>query len=191
MAAGILASSKGDGYTLLALPSATLTSNPHLEVVPYNALDMIPIIQFGSLYSAIAVRSDSPHKSLKDLIDFARKNPGKVSYGHPGIGTTPHLAMESIMLGEKVNIATVPFGGSVPTMTALLGGHVSACGLSISGILKQLQAKAVRVLAANEDKRLEAIPDAPTISELGYPFSIATEKYIFVVPKGTPSSVVK
>jgi tripartite-type tricarboxylate transporter receptor subunit TctC len=152
---------------------------------------MIPIVQYGALYTAIIVRSDSPYKSLKDVIDFARNNPGKVTYGFPGTGTSPQLVMEQIMLGEKVNIATVPFGGSVPTLTALLGGHVSTCSISISGILKQLKAGAVRVLAANTDERIEAIPDAPTIAELGYLAGIPAEIYIFAAPKGTPASVLK
>lgn len=191
VAAGILASSKNDGYTLLAVTSNTFTMTPYLESVPYKPLDMLPIIQYGSLYTAIIVRADSPYKSLKDLIEFARKNPGKISYGFPGIGTSPQLVMEQIMLEEKVNIATVPFGGSVPTLTALLGGHVQVCAISISGILKQLKAGAVRVLAANTDKRIVEIPDAPTIAELGYPSGIPTETYLFVAPKGTSSSVVK
>lgn len=83
---GIVANSKGDGYTLLASTSDQLTFIPHLESVPYDLKDFVPIIQFGVIRSLFIVRSDSPHKSLKDLIDFARKNPGNVSYGSPGLG---------------------------------------------------------------------------------------------------------
>jgi tripartite-type tricarboxylate transporter receptor subunit TctC len=191
VAAGILASSKGDGYTLEATVSNAYTMTPHLESVSYKPLDMIPIIQFGALYNAIVVRSDSPYKFLKDLIDFARNNPGKVIWGHPGIGTSCHLAAEQIILNAKVNIPTVPFAGSVPTLTALLGGHVSVIGTSASSFLKQLKAGTVRVLAAAADERLEAIPDVPTVTEFGYPYGIPTEMYIFGAPKETPSSVVK
>lgn len=136
VAAGLLANSKGDGYTLLAFTSSSLTVTPHMESVIYDPLkDIIPIIQFGSLISGIVVRSDSPYNSLKDLVEFARKNPGKVSYGIPSIGVTPHLIMEYLKTEENVDITIIPFGGSTPTITALLGGHISACAVSTSGFL--------------------------------------------------------
>lgn len=192
VAAGILANSKGDGYTLLSLTSSTLTSTPHLEQVPYDPLkDIVPIIQFGYITSACFVRSDSPHKSLKDLIDFARKNPGNVSYGIPGIGTIPHLAIEYVVQEEKVNIAIIPFSGSTPAMTALLGGHVSGCGSSTSGFVQQLKAGKVRVLATTADKRIEVVPSVPTLVELGYPYGAFIETYLIAAPKGTPPDIVK
>jgi tripartite-type tricarboxylate transporter receptor subunit TctC len=192
VAAGILASSKGDGYTLLSCTNGALTTTPHLESVPYDSLkDFIPIIQFGSLTSGIMVRSDSPYKSLKEFIDFARKNPGKLSYGFPGVGTAPHLAIEHVMLEEKVNIATVPFEGAVPSITALLGGHVSACGISTSGFLPHLKAGKIRVLATTGEKRIEVVPDAPTLFELGYPYGVLLDLYLIVGPKGIPPAVMK
>lgn len=192
VAAGILANSKGDGYTLLGCTSGTFTNIPHLESVPYDPIkDFIPIIQYGSLISTILVRSDSPHKSFKDLIDFARKNPGKVSYGYPGVGTSPHLAMEHVILEEKVNIAMVPFEGSTPGMTALLGGHVSACGTSTSGCMAHLKAGKVKVLATTGDKRIEVLPDVPTLHELGYPYGVLLEMYLIMGPKGIPPAVIK
>jgi tripartite-type tricarboxylate transporter receptor subunit TctC len=192
VAAGILASSKGDGYTLLSCTNGALTTTPHLESVPYDPLkDFVPIIQFGSLTSGIMVRSDSPYKSLKEFIDFARKNPGKLSYGFPGVGTAPHLAIEHVMLEEKVNIATVPFEGAVPSITALLGGHVSACGISTSGFLPHLKAGKIRVLATTGEKRIEVVPDAPTLFELGYPYGVLLDLYLIVGPKGIPPAVMK
>jgi len=189
---GILANSKGDGYTILALTSSAITNIPHLESVPYDPLkDIVPIIQFGSLITGIVVRSDSPHKSFRDFVDFARKNPGKVSFGTPGIGIAPHVALAHVMLEEKVDITVIPFGGATPTLTALLGGHISACGVSTSGFLPHLKAGKVRVLATTGDKRIEVIPDVPTLHELGYPYGILIEIYLIVAPKGTPSAVVK
>lgn len=192
VAAGILANSKGDGYTLLVGTSGALTNLPHLESVAYDPLkDFIPIIQFGSLITGIVVRSDSPHKSFKDFIEFARKNPGKVSFGTPGIGIAPHLAMEIVKLEEKVDIPLIPFPGATPTMTALLGGHISACGVSTSGFLPHLRAGKVRVLATTGDKRIEVIPDVPTLLELGYPQGVLIEIYLITAPKGTPPAVLK
>lgn len=192
VAAGILASSKADGYTLLSCTNGALTTTPHLESVPYDPLkDLVPIIQFGSLISGIVVRSDSPHKSFKEFIDFARKNPGKLSYGFPGVGTAPHLAIEHVMLEEKVNIATVPFEGAVPSLTALLGGHVSACGVSTSGFLPHLKAGKVRALATTGDRRIEVVPDTPTLRELGYPYGVLIDEYLIIGPKGIPPAVIK
>jgi len=192
VAAGILANSKADGYTLLSCTSGALTTTPHLESLPYDPLkDLTPIIQFGSLTSGIVVRSDSPYKSFKEFIDFARKNPGKLSYGFPGVGTAPHLAIEHVTLEEKVNIATVPFEGAVPSITALLGGHVSACGLSTSGFLLHLKAGKVKALATTGEKRIEVVPDAPTLLELGYPYGVLLDEYLIIGPKGIPPAVMK
>jgi len=192
VAAGILANSKGDGHTLLAGTHGALTNVPHLESVAFDPLkDFIPVIQYGSLITGIVVRSDSPHKSFKDLIEFARKNPGKVSFGTPGIGIAPHLAMEIVKLEEKVDIPLIPFPGATPTLTALLGGHVSACGVSTSGFLPHLRAGKVKVLATTGDKRIEVIPDVPTLFELGYPQGVLIEIYLITAPKGTPTAVVK
>src|SRR5512136_2031593 len=141
LAVGLLASSKGDGYTLLAHTTAGVTNSPHLESVPFDALnDVIPVIQFGSLVVPFVVLSDSPHKSFKDLVEFARKNPGKVTSGNPGVGTSPHLAIEVVNIQEKVNIVIVPFEGSAPALTALLGGHITCAGSSIQGIMSYLKA---------------------------------------------------
>ena len=192
VATGIMASSKGDGYTFLAVTSAALTNVPHMESVTYDPLkDVIPVIQFGSLTTGIVVRSDSPYKSFKDLIDFCRKNPGKVSYAVPGVGITPHLAMELVMFEEKVNIVVIPFEGSTPAMTALLGGHVSSAGASTSGFLAHLRAGKVRALATTADKRIGVLPDTPTLLELGYSNGVLLEMYIIVAPKGTPPAVMK
>jgi len=192
VAAGILANAKGDGYTLLASVSSAFTSIPHLESVPYDPFkDLIPVIQFGSLSTGIVVRSDSSWRSLKDFIEAARKNPGKISYGVPGIWIPPLLAMEHVMLVEKVNIPVIPFGGAAPTMTALLGGHVSSCGVTTSGFLPHVKAGKAKVLVVLANKRVDSLPNVPTISELGYLNSLFMEIYLISVPKGTPSAIVK
>ena len=176
--AAALANSTADGYTLLGSPSDQLILSPQLEPLGYDLKDFLPIIQFGIIRNGIIVRSDSPYKSFKDLIDFARKNPGKVSYGPPQFGTIPHLAMEHVMMEEKVNIAIIPFMGSAPAITALLGGHISACGVSTSGFISHFKAGKVKVLAVIEEKRIEALPDSPTLLELGYPLADASQPYI-------------
>lgn len=193
VAAGILASSKGDGYTLFAGPTAPFANIPHMESVTYDALkDFIHIIQYGDVVTIIVVSSDSPYKSLRDLIDFARKNPGKVSYGSPGVGMAADLAMELVKDKEKVDIPIIPFTGGAPAVTALLGGHISACGASQLNYLPFIKAGKVRALATTADKRLEALPDVPTFIELGYPHGgLLSDMYLITAPKGTPPTVIK
>ena len=191
VATGILANSKGDGYTLMAGPSPALTNVPHMETVTYDPLkDIIPIIQYGVSRDAIIVRSDSPYNSLKDLINFARKNPGKVSCGHAGVGTTLHLVMEYLNLEENVNITTIPFQGSTPAITALLGGHITAVSAGPS-FYPYFKSGKVKVLAANAEERIKDVPDVPTLHELGYTNMPTTDLMIIVAPKGTPPAVVE
>lgn len=191
VAAGILASSKPDGYTILGLTSSALTVVPQLESVSYNALkDVVPLLHFGTFHCSISVRADSPHKTFKDLIDYAHKNPGKASFGIVGVGNPPHLDIELVLMQEKVNMPVVPFGGATPAVTALLGGHVTAIGVGASAWMPNYKAGKIKLLATTTEKRI--IPDVPTLHEFGYPFyGISTEYYLIAVPKGVPEGVMK
>ena len=191
VAVGILTSSKPDGYTILAHSSSSLAVVPHLESVSYDPLkDVIPILHFGTFHCAIIVRADSPHKTFKDLIEYARKNPGKASFGIVGVGNPPHLDLELVMQQEKVSMPVVPFGGGPPSLTALLGGHVTAVGVGASAWMPNYKAGKVRVLATTTEKRI--LPEVPALREFGYPFyNLSTEYYLMTAPKGTPDAVVK
>jgi tripartite-type tricarboxylate transporter receptor subunit TctC len=192
VAAGILASSKGDGYTVCAAISSALTHIPHFQSVPYDPLkDFIPIIQFAAMRQALVVRSDSPFKSFKDLIDFARKE-GKINCGVPGMGGSVELNVRQVMQKENVNIVMVAFGGATPAMTALLGGHVQLGVVSESGFARYVKAGKLRALVSFASKRLEIAPETPTAAELGIPMSGGGETmYLMLAPKGTPPAVVK
>jgi tripartite-type tricarboxylate transporter receptor subunit TctC len=190
VAAGILASSKPDGYTLLAFTMSGLTVVPHIEKVSYDPLkDVIPIVHFGTFHCAVMVRADSPHKTFKDLVDFAKKNPGKVSFGIVGVGNAPHLDFELVIQQEKLDVPIVPFGGAPPTLTAVLGGHVTAGGVGASNWMPNYKAGKVKILATTTEKRI--LPEVPALREFGYPFyNLSTEYYLVAVPKGTPAPVV-
>ena len=190
VAVGILASSKGDGYTILAHTTSSLTVVPHLETVSYDPIkDVVPIVHFGTFYCGIIVRADSPFKSFKELIDYARNNPGKASFGIVGAGNAPHLDIALVLQQEKVNMPVVPLGGGPPALTALLGGHVTAVGVGASAWIPNFKAGKVRVLATTTEKRV--MPEIPTLQEFGYPFyNLSTEYYLISAPKGTPSAVM-
>jgi len=193
VAAGILASTRPDGYTIYAGVSAALTNSPHLEKVNYDPLkDFTFLVQFAELVPIYVVPTDSPHKSFKEVMEFARKNPGKFSVGTPGVGTSPNLAMELIKAKEKVDIAVIPFAGSAPALTALLGGHITCLGTSTSTIIPQIKAGKVRPIALTSDQRdEEATPGVPTLKELGYTYAVLMEVYMLAAPKGTPPAIVE
>jgi tripartite-type tricarboxylate transporter receptor subunit TctC len=192
VAAGIMASSKGDGYTILADVSAALTNAPHMETVNFDPLkDFVFLFQYGVLIPIYVVPSESPHKSFKDAIEFARKNPGKFSVGTPGVGTSPHLAMDLIKSKEKVDVAVIPFAGSAPAMTSLLGGHISCVGTSTPTAIPHIKANKVRAIAITSEQRDEATPGVPTLKELGYTYAVLEEVFFLAAPKGTPPAVAK
>ena len=192
VATGVLANSKGDGYTIMAGVSSPLTIAPHYGNVTYDPFkDIIPIIQYGYLYQAFNVLPDSPHNSLKDLIEFARKNPGKVSASAPGVGTASGLAVEYLNAKENVEMVVIPYKGGRPSFVAFLGGHVTTCALGQSAFLKYYKDGKVKLLASTADKRMSHIPNVPTLVELGYPDGIFTELYMIAAPKGTPRAVVE
>ncbi|MBI5439903.1 MAG: tripartite tricarboxylate transporter substrate binding protein [Deltaproteobacteria bacterium] len=191
VAAGVVANSRADGYTLLATVSATLTNVPHMESVSYKPLeDLVPVFQFGLLVPAFVVRADSPYKTMKDVIDAARKNPGKISFGIPGPGTSPDVLAQLLALREKVDIAIVPFGGSAPIIAALLGGHVTVGGVSTPSVVAQVKAGAVRAIATTGAKRADGLSEVATLVEQGYPYGTMEEMFLFAVPKGTPKPIV-
>jgi len=190
VAVGILATSKADGYTILAHTTSSLTVVPHLESVAYDPIaDLTPVAHFGTFHCGIIVRADSPYKSFKDLIDYARKNPGKASFGIVGVGNAPHLDIELVLQQEKVSMPVIPLGGGPPALTALLGGHVTAVGVGASAWIPSFKAGKIRVLATTTEKRI--LPDVPTLSEFGYPFqNLSTEYYLISAPKATPAAVL-
>jgi tripartite-type tricarboxylate transporter receptor subunit TctC len=192
LAVGALASSKSDGYTLMVGVSSSLTNAPHIESVPYDPLkDVIPIIQAAYLYNLIGVPSDSPFNSIKDLIDFARKNPGKVTCSHPGIGTSSYLAIEYLNTKEKGTVITaVPFPGSTQAALALLGGHVMATSNSQGTSFPHVKAGKIKVLVSTADKRKKEYPNIPTLVEVGYPDGMFSELVIVAAPKGTPVHLI-
>jgi tripartite-type tricarboxylate transporter receptor subunit TctC len=192
VAMGILASSKGDGYTICAATAGALTHTPHFESVPYDPLkDFVPIIQFAILRQAMVVRSDSPFKSFKDLVDYARKE-GKVTCGVPSLTGSSGLNVRQVMQKEDINIVMVAFRGATPTMTALLGGHVQLGMVSESGFVRYLKAGQVRTLLSFASKRIEIAPETPTADELGIHIPGWGETmYVMLAPKGTPPAVVK
>jgi tripartite-type tricarboxylate transporter receptor subunit TctC len=191
VAAGLVAKAKPDGYTILVTVSASLTNTPHMESVTYKPLeDFIPVFEHGFLTPVFIVLADSPYKTMKDVVDAARKNPGKISFGTPGAGTSPDIAAQMIAEQEKVNMPVISMGGSAPSIAALLGGHITVAGVSTPAAIPQVKGGKVRALATIGAKRADGLTETATLGEQGYPNIKLDELYIIAVPKGTPRAIV-
>jgi tripartite-type tricarboxylate transporter receptor subunit TctC len=145
-----MTSAKPDGYTLTMLP-ATVFRTPQIEKMAFDPLkDLSYIMGVSGYLFAVLVRTDSPWKTLKDLTDFAKANPGKVSFGSHGIGSTMHLAMEDLALQSNTKLNHIPFKGSVDMLNAILGGHLDVAA-DTTGAIPHVQAGKLRPLAVFTD----------------------------------------
>lgn len=178
---------KPDGYTLSQL-SITAFRVPHMQKVDWDPLnDFSYIIGVSGYTFGIVVKSDSPFKAFRDLLEYARANPGKLSHGTPGSGTSLHLAMEEIAAKAGVQLLHVPFKGQADSAAALMGGHIMA-QVDSTGWARQVDAGTFRLLATLGDRRTRW--NAPTVKELGVD-TVSNSPYGLVGPKGMPPQVVK
>jgi tripartite-type tricarboxylate transporter receptor subunit TctC len=159
---------KPDGYTLGVIANSSVTSGPIINpALSYRHTDLIPICLLVNDPEAIISKRDAPWKNLNEMIDYAKKNPGKLTYGTPGFGSVAFFEMEVFKLFYGLNIEPVHFQGSTPVMTAVLGGHVD---LGIGGLFSsvpQIKAGKIKLLATSSEQRVAAYPDIPTLSEKG------------------------
>jgi tripartite-type tricarboxylate transporter receptor subunit TctC len=184
----VVAAAKPDGYTLCAASTTPMIRAPLLQKVPFKPLgSFTPILGFALPHSAIVVKTGAPWTSLQELVEYAKKNPGKIKYSSSGLGSAMHHAMEVVALKEGIKWVHVPYQGPAPALTALLGGHVDVCS-SGADFLPQARSGTVRVLATNGEKRLAALPEVPTLKELGYDFVDETV-FSIVGPAGLPRDI--
>jgi tripartite-type tricarboxylate transporter receptor subunit TctC len=187
------ARAKPDGYTvLLALSSISII--PEADRIlgrepMYQLSQLVPIARFTADPTVLAVRADSPWKSAKEMIDSARKAPGAIPYGSSGNYGTMHVPMEMLMGAAGAKMLHVPFTGAGPAVVALLGGSVDALSTGPSTILGHVKGGKLRVLASWGESRHPALPDVPTLKELGYDAQFSQWTGLFV-PAGTPEPVI-
>ena len=191
VAAAQVAAAKPDGYTLGATPSSTFTVTPFIQDLNVDLVkENTSILSFAKFDVVVFVKPDSPIKTLKDFIEYARQNPGKATYGTPGVGTRAHLAMGAVAAHEGVKINHIPFPGDVPTATAVLGGHIMVGGCSPVGPISHLQAGTLRLIAVVGEERMDLFPNVSTIVELGYPYPLPVVHFLHG-PKGLPDPIAK
>jgi tripartite-type tricarboxylate transporter receptor subunit TctC len=186
-----VANAKPDGYTLCQAGSTGIVRTPQIQKVTYKPLaSFTPIMAYiGAHNSGLAVKGDAPWKTMKEFLDYAKKNPGKIKYGTPGVGTAPHHAMVHLAHREGIQWVHVPFPGSAPAITSLLGGHLTAGSVGPE-MVPFAEAGSLRILATHEYKRSAAFPNVPTFRELGYDFVNETVFSVFG-PAGLPPDTVR
>jgi tripartite-type tricarboxylate transporter receptor subunit TctC len=185
-----LKSARPDGYLLSQIPLGVFRI-PHMQKAPQMdpLKDFTYIINLTGYTFGLVVPANSPWKTLKEYVDDAKKNPGKVDYGSTGTGTTPHLAMEEFAQKAGIKLTHVPYKGSADLMTSLLGGHIMSASDS-TGWAPHVESGKVRLLATFGSKRTKKWPDVPTLAELGYD-TISDSPFGIAGPAGMDPAVVK
>jgi tripartite-type tricarboxylate transporter receptor subunit TctC len=181
----------GDGYTIL-FSSSSIVVNPNLyKSVPFDIeKDFIPVTKAGASPNSWEVNADFPAKTMRELIDVMKAEPGKYSVATPGNGTTPSLAVEMLKQAFGVSFVTVPFAGGGPMTQSVLGGFTPISCAAISNMVALIKAGKVRGLALTTKARLESLPDVPTLDELGIKDEESETMAGVFVPAGTPQPVV-
>ena len=185
---GDVANATPDGYTVCMLTAQLSTYRlMGLADLSYRNYDLLMLLNRSVV--AIAVKADAQWKTMKELIDFARANPEKLTVGHTGAGGAWHLAMASLATTNNVKFTYVPFDGAAPSRTALLGGHVDVVPAGVDELLQLYQSGQVRILAVASDKRHLAMPDVPTYAEAGFPGDPISDWRGLGTPKGLDPNV--
>lgn len=181
-----------DGYTLLFGSAGPITIGPALSPkLPYDAVrDFVPVALLADVPFSLIAHPSVPVKSVKELIGFARSNPGKLTYGSSGTGGAPHLAGELFKNMAKVDMVHVPYRGVGPALSELLGGQIGLLFVSINVVQQHVRAGRLNALATTGDRRSPIAPDLPTMAESGLPGFKAGTWYGVLAPTGTPRAIV-
>jgi len=186
-----MARSAPDGYTIVMTPHSALVIAAQLQDLSYKTPDDYdPFVNLVAYYPMIAVRTESEYKTIEDLVEDARKNPGKLRVGSPGEGTSSHLNLEEFMRHTGTKMIHVPFQGWGQSSPALLGGHIEALVAQPGELRGAVEGKRMRVLVNFRPQRLQTFADVPTAKERGWDVANGVW-YLLMAPKGTPAPVQK
>jgi tripartite-type tricarboxylate transporter receptor subunit TctC len=167
LGSAVVARAAPDGYVLGALANVGLTSAVAMgRELPYKLDDFIPLGIFAFDYTVITSNATGRWKSLQEVVEHAKQNPQKLSYGGPGVGSMGQLGFEVVKLAYGVDITFVPYAGTGPSVTALLGSHVDLASSTLSATMPFIKAGSLRALAVSSGSRVASLPDVPTVNEL-------------------------
>lgn len=181
-----------DGHTLMLSYSATHSTNPAVRKLPYDAInDFTPVAMIGGTPNVLVVNQDVPAHSVKELIALLKANPAKYSYGSAGQGTLTHLSMEQFKETTQTFMVHVPYRGGSPMMADLLGGQIQAALPSLSTALPHIRSNRIRALAVTSAMRHPALPDVPTLEEVGLKGFNSVQWYGIHGPANMPRPLVQ
>ncbi len=191
--ADVVAKAPADGYTVMFTPPPPLGINLFLyKDMPFDPRTAFaPISVVAVMPNILAVGPRVTARSVDELVAFAKANPGKLSYGSQGIGSTPHLTGAMLALAEGIEIVHVPYKGFPPVLADLLGGRLDFAFADASNVLPQLKEGRLRALAVASEKRFFALPNTPTMIEAGVPAFVSGTWMSFAAPAGTPPEIVR
>ena len=178
-----------DGYTMLQI-STSYTSNAALYKLPYDARnDIVPVVMIGEIANMVAVTPSGPLKSVKELIAYARANPGKINFGSGGTGSGNHLATELFGQMAGITMTHVPYKGATGGVADLMNGQIQLIFGGLTGMIPHHKANRVRGIAVTSAKRAASVPDLPTVGET-VPGYASVSWSAIVAPKGLPKDIV-
>jgi tripartite-type tricarboxylate transporter receptor subunit TctC len=181
-----------DGYTILFVSTSFIVNPSLYPQIPYDPFkDFAPVTMAAFAPNVLVVNPTLPAKDVKELVAFLKANPGKYSYASAGVGTTPHLSGELFKLREGVDLAHVPFNGSGPAITSVLGAHTPIGFTVLTPAVQHVKSGTLRALAVTTPRRSPALPEIPTLAEAGLPDQEADTMQGVLVPAGTPKPIIE
>ncbi len=188
----LVAKAAPDGYTLVMGHVGTLAANPALyPKLPYDPVkDFAPITLIAMVPNVLVVGPAVPSQNVRELIALAKSKPGKLDYGSGGNGSAAHLATEYFKLRAGVDLQHIPYKGTAPALSDLLGGQIALMITGLPPVLPHVKAGKLRILGVASAQRLKGFPDIPTIAESGVPGYEATQWYGLLAPAATPKDIV-
>lgn len=188
-----VARSEADGYTLILGHIGTLAVNPYIFAkLPYDPVrDFAPVSLLAKVPSLYLVPAASPAKSLKEFVALAKSRPGQLNYGSAGNGSAGHLAFEYLKMQAGIFVTHVPYRGTGPQLTDLLGGRLDAAAVGAPAVLQQIKAGKLRAIATGSVQRVKQLPDVPTVAEQGFKGFEMTQWYGLLAPAGVPPAILQ
>jgi tripartite-type tricarboxylate transporter receptor subunit TctC len=182
-----------DGYLLLLAPTGNFAVTPHLYKEtgydPVASFEHISLLADAPLMAVVGAQV--PARTLKEFADYARANPGKFNYGSPGTGSPAHLAGVAFSQMTGNALVYIPYKGTAPMVQALLAGDIQTAFPTLTGIISNVRAGKIRILAVMSKQRMPELPDTPTTAEAGFPQFTGGNWWVLAAPKGTPSRIVE
>jgi tripartite-type tricarboxylate transporter receptor subunit TctC len=190
---GIGAHAPPDGYSMIVNSQATVTNRSLYKSLPYDPFkDLIAVTRIATTPNVIVVHPSVPAKTMKELVELIRSGDDKYhGYAHPGLGTPSNLSGELFRLTQNLKLTSIPFGGGGPMIQSVVAGHTPIAFSSLPPASPHIQAGRLRALAVTADKRLDSLPDVPTMAEAGYSNQTAETPIGIFVPAGTPKEIVE